>query len=170
MIRKATKTDLGSIMEMVKATVEVMKEEGNDQWSDEYPLPSHYEGDREEGSLYVYEMDGTVIGAATISQKAHEEYERINWSSDEPFYCVKRLAVDPHKRKKGVGLAFYHFAEVVARKNGIYYLKTDTYALNKAAIRLFEKAGYQFVQEDYTDEHDHPFYYYEKRLNRLGQN
>ncbi|MBB6454153.1 ribosomal protein S18 acetylase RimI-like enzyme [Salirhabdus euzebyi] len=164
MIRKAKVEDINRIMEIVKDSVKVMSEQGNDQWGEEYPLAHHYEGDINEGSLYVYEDNGLVLGVACISSKGHGEYETINWSYQEPSYSIKRLAVDPQVRKKGIGLAFYQKAEDIALQNGVHYIRTDTYSKNKAALRLFEKANYRLVQEGFNGSKAAPFYYFEKKF------
>ncbi|QHS24096.1 GNAT family N-acetyltransferase [Virgibacillus sp. MSP4-1] len=164
MIREALYSDIPVIMNLVKASIEIMQEEGNDQWGEEYPLAEHYEGDIKANQLYVYEDEEGVKGAACISDHGHHEYHEIAWSYDEPYLCIKRLAVDPLERKSGIGLAFYKKAEELALAQGIHTIRTDTYSKNKGAVRLFEKAGYHFVEERINEGKEAPFYYYEKRF------
>jgi GNAT superfamily N-acetyltransferase len=162
MIRKATYYDVGQIMKIVKASIAIMEQEGNDQWGEGYPLSEHYEADIKEGNLYVFEQDGCVAGVACICNYGHHEYDEINWSYQGPYFCIKRLAVDPLARGRGIALQFYQAAEQIALENGVHLIRTDTYSKNKGAIKLFEKANYRFVQERFNGGRKEPFYYYEK--------
>ncbi|MET3683936.1 GNAT superfamily N-acetyltransferase [Alkalibacillus flavidus] len=166
MIREATKHDLDQIEIVVNEAKDVMARAGLSQWGETYPLRSHYEKDLHNRELYVYEQDGDVIGVACISDHGHEEYHEIAWSEADTFLCLKRLAVSPSARKRGVGLAFYHFAEQLAAEQGIPYIRTDTNGENKAALKLFQKGQYTLVDQQYHGDFTEPFYYYEKRVER----
>ncbi|MRG87241.1 GNAT family N-acetyltransferase [Salinibacillus xinjiangensis] len=163
-IRLAKLSDIPDIMKIVKKSIQIMQKNGNEQWGEDYPLAEHYEGDIKEDHLYVYEDNGEVTGVACISNEGHNEYDEMNWSYDEPYLCIKRLAVDPEVRKRGIGLKFYQKAEELALERGIQTIRTDTYSKNKGAIKLFDRGGYQFVGERYNGGKEAPFYYYEKRF------
>ena len=164
MIRRANTKDIPAIMEIVKASIEVMKDEGNDQWVENYPLEHHYEKDIKAGNLYVWEENNQVLGVACISPEGHHEYDEINWLYAGAYFCMKRLAVHPVARGKGIALQFYQFAEKLALDEGIHIIRTDTYSKNKGAIHLFKKANYHFVQERINDGRSAPFYYFEKKF------
>ncbi|SET05608.1 L-amino acid N-acyltransferase YncA [Salinibacillus kushneri] len=164
MIREARHSDIPTIMNLIQASVAIMQEERNEQWGKDYPLAKHYENDIEAGQLYVYEDQTGVQGVACISHQGHHEYDEVAWSFDSPYLCIKRLAVNPLERKKGIGLTFYQKAEEMALAKGIHTIRTDTYSKNQGAVKLFEKAGYHFVEERINDGREAPFYYYEKRF------
>ncbi|MDQ0352957.1 ribosomal protein S18 acetylase RimI-like enzyme [Alkalibacillus filiformis] len=164
MIREATHHDLDQIEQLVIEAKRVMKEAGMTQWGDTYPLRNHYETDIEKDELYVYEDQGEVLAVACISDQGHEEYEEINWSEQAPFLCIKRLAVKPAARHKGIALAFYRFAENLAANRGFCYIRTDTNGENKAAINLFYKGDYQLVDRQRHGNFTEPFYYFEKKI------
>lgn len=166
MIRRGRKDDLEQIEVLVKKAKAQMLKEGNDQWDDTYPTKKHYEQDLHNGQLYVYDDDGELLGVACISDEGHHEYDEIPWKiSQKPFLCMKRLAVDPESRLRGIGLAFYHHADQLAIQKGVPSLRTDTNGSNKAALRLFEKAGYSYVTSEPHGHYKEPFVYYEKNVN-----
>ncbi|SDK30624.1 GNAT family N-acetyltransferase [Sediminibacillus albus] len=164
MIRLAEKADLNRIMEIVKASVKVMNEQGNFQWSEDYPLESHYLSDMENGELYVIIQSGLIAGTAAISEKEHDEYPLINWRSSQKALTIKRVAIDPICRGKGMASALYQYAEKVAREKKLNYLKTDTFAKNMAAQKLFRANGYHYVQARPVQEKADSLYYYDKLL------
>ncbi|GAA0452448.1 GNAT family N-acetyltransferase [Alkalibacillus silvisoli] len=164
MIREARKEDLDQIETIVSHAKVMMAESGMTQWGDTYPLRNHYESDLKRHELFVYEQEQQVIGVACISNEGHEEYKEINWSDDSPYLCIKRLAVDLNKRHKGIGLAFYRFAENLAIQQGIPYIRTDTNGENEAALNLFKKGNYTLVDRQHHGNFKEPFFYYEKKV------
>jgi len=75
------------------------------------------------------------------------------------------MGVSPDHRKIGVGFEMVAFADELAIKNNIKYLKTDTYSLNRNAQGLFQKLGYIFVGEMNFLGKEKPFYCYEKTIS-----
>ncbi|WP_233269803.1 GNAT family N-acetyltransferase [Heyndrickxia camelliae] len=164
MIRKGQIEDIPAIMKMVQDTVEIMKEENNDQWSDVYPTASNFEMDVENGSLYVLEEAGEVIGSITVDQNQPSEYEPIPWRKADNAFVFHRLVVSPRSRGKGEATKLIKYAEQYAIDNEVPYMRIDTYSLNKKAQKLFEKNGYKKVGEMPYHGKTHPFFCYDKLL------
>jgi len=57
-----------------------------------------------------------------------------------------------------------NFADDLAIKNSIKYLKTDTYSINTKMDALFKKCGYKFIGEMIYLGKEKPFNCYEKIL------
>ncbi|URT69428.1 GNAT family N-acetyltransferase [Cytobacillus firmus] len=163
-IRKGTKADLKEIIEIVQKTVSIMESEGNDQWNRTYPRNEDFLADVEAGSLYTAIFEGNVAGSITVDQIQAEEYKNASWRKDEPCFVFHRLAVDPEIRGEGIASRLIAFAEDHAVNNGILYMRTDTYSLNKKAQRLFEKNGYVKAGTIFMDR-ENPFYCYDKLLD-----
>ncbi|WP_241494655.1 GNAT family N-acetyltransferase [Bacillus coahuilensis] len=141
-IRKGKKEDLPVILEIVEDTVAIMDSNGNDQWTDEYPVAKDFIDDIESENLYVAvnEQD-KPIGMITVDQEQAEEYEGVKeWRKDvtRPF-VFHRIAVDLSTRGAGIASKLIAHAEHVAKEAGVYYMRTDTYIKNKKAQKLFEK-------------------------------
>ena len=61
MIRKGTKQDIASIMEITKACAKVMNAKEIYQWNEHYPNPTAFIKDVERGELYILEINDTVL-------------------------------------------------------------------------------------------------------------
>ncbi|MFE8702056.1 GNAT family N-acetyltransferase [Cytobacillus sp. FJAT-54145] len=166
-IRKGEISDLEQIMRLVNQTVELMKAEGNDQWKDDYPKDEDFLLDIKLDALFVAEQNGQIIGGITVDQVEAEEYQEVSWRKEgEDAFVFHRLAVDPNIRGRGIASELIKFAERWSIEKGIYYMKTDTYSLNVKAQRLFEKNGYMKVGQIYFEGREHPFYCYDKILEK----
>ncbi|WP_026671963.1 GNAT family N-acetyltransferase [Alkalihalobacterium bogoriense] len=165
MIRKANKDDLVHILQIVNDTIIVMKEEGNDQWNEQYPTSQIFQQDLEQGSLYVKEEERQIVGSITIDQNEAEEYNAISWTyPNRKAVVFHRLCVNPSSRKGGLATLLIQFAENYAKSIGVQYMKIDTYSLNKKAQQLFLKNGYTNVGEMHYQGKENGFYCYEKSL------
>ncbi|MGV3464194.1 MAG: GNAT family N-acetyltransferase [Heyndrickxia sp.] len=164
MIRKGKIEDVPVIMNMVQETVVIMKEEKNDQWSDVYPTASNFETDVHNGSLFVLEEEGAVIGSITVDQNQPAEYQPIPWRKEDSAFVFHRLVVNPHSRGKGEATKLIKFAEQYAVDHEVPYMRIDTYSLNKKAQNLFEKNGYRKVGEMSFHGKTRPFFCYDKFL------
>jgi GNAT superfamily N-acetyltransferase len=164
MIRKAVKEDLAEIMGIIKETVAEMKTYGNTQWDDSYPQEKDFAGDISNGELYVDERGGEVAGFICVNQVEPAEYKGLNWSSKEKAMVVHRLSVNPKLRRMGIASAMMRFADELAMRKGIRYMKTDTYSVNPKMNALFVKCGYNLIGEMSFLGKEKPFNVYEKFL------
>lgn len=165
MIRKAVNEDLKAIMKIIKETIVEMHSYGNYQWDENYPQEKDFLKDIQNGDLFVIEREGKLVGFVCINKVEPVEYNGLNWSLNDDAMVVHRMAVNPAYRKNGIGTELMKFADKLALKNNINYLKTDTYSLNSKMNRLFEKCGYKLVGEMSFLGKEKPFYCYEKVLN-----
>ena len=92
------------------------------------------------------------------------EYSGLNWSSTKDFMVIHRMSVHPEYRRSGLGLELMNFAEDLALKNNINYLKTDTNSINEKMKALFLKCGYDIIGEMSFLDKESPFYCYAKLL------
>ncbi|WP_187444802.1 GNAT family N-acetyltransferase [Rossellomorea vietnamensis] len=164
-IRKGKKEDIAEIMEMVRKTVDIMKREDIDQWTDEYPLAEDFIKDAENKSLYVaVNLEDKVAGSITIDQAEPVEYSNSAWRKEGPAYLFHRLVVNPEVRGKGIASLLIKQTEHVAKENQVFYIRTDTYSLNKKAQMLFRKNGFIQTGEIEFMGKDNPFYTFDKVL------
>ncbi|MBR0599019.1 GNAT family N-acetyltransferase [Sinanaerobacter chloroacetimidivorans] len=163
-MRKAEHCDLDRIMQIIKGTIEEMNAGGNDQWDDNYPQSKDFARDIENGDLFVEETDGKVEGFICINYEEPEEYNGLNWSSDEKAMVIHRMSVSIDSRKQGIATRLIRYAEELAAAKGITYLKTDTYSFNTKMNGLLAKIGYKRIGEMSFHGKENPFYCYEKFL------
>lgn len=165
MIIRAELSNLRNIMEIIGDTVEEMKSYNNTQWDENYPQSKDFKKDIDQGNLYIDIEDEDIKGFICINYIEPDEYKDIKWSSNESCMVVHRMAVNPKFRNNGVGKKLMNFAEEFAIKNGIRYLKTDTYSTNIKMNSLFIKFNYRLVGEMNFLGKEKSFYCYEKNLS-----
>ena len=168
-MRKAVLSDIKDIMTIITLTVTEMHAYLNYQWDDSYPLEKDFLADINEGDLYVSERDGKLVGFVCVNKSEPVEYCGLDWSSSKDVMVIHRMAVHPKYRRKGVGRELMTFAEDLALKSNIEYLKTDTNSINEKMMSLFLKSGYKFIAEMNFLGKETPFYCYEKLLVKVNK-
>ncbi|MEI5907347.1 GNAT family N-acetyltransferase [Bacillus spongiae] len=165
-IRKGKVSDIDKIMEIVRDTIDVMKENHNDQWTEEYPRKQDFQNDIQNETLYVaVNEEDEPIGMITVDQEEAEEYRPISWREKGDAFVFHRIAVDVNVRGGGIASKLIQHAEKVAMEQGVPYMKTDTYSKNKVAQKLFEKNGYRNIGTIPTlFGKSNPFFAYDKIL------
>ncbi|MBP2627369.1 MAG: acetyltransferase, family [Firmicutes bacterium] len=169
MIRTATMDDVSNIMKIVQAVIVEMHSYNNFQWDENYPQIRDFAGDIEKGDLFVSIREEMIAGFICINRVQPTEYNGLKWSLSEEALVIHRMAVSPDCRNIGVGFELVNFADELAKKNNVRYLKTDTYSLNTNAQGLFQKLGYIFVGEMSFLGKEKPFYCYEKWIEVIPQ-
>ena len=145
--RRATASDLPSILALIRRVVPLMNASGNFQWTDDYPNEAVFSADIAQNHLWVAELDGAVAGVAALTTDQDAEYAQADWDVAEPALVTHRLAVDPAAQGQGVALALMEQAEKQAVEQGLRVLRVDTNSENAATQRLFPKLGYRFAGE-----------------------
>jgi ribosomal-protein-alanine acetyltransferase len=86
-------------------------------------------------AFLVAEIDGEVAGYASVLFRAGTRVARL--------YSI---AVDPALRGQGVAAALIAAAENAARARGSRSVRLEVRASNKAALSLYERAGFTFLE------------------------
>lgn len=84
---------------------------------------------------FVAELDGEIAGYVAVLFRAGATVARI--------YSI---AVDPASRGKGSARGLIAAAEKAARKRGSRAVRLEVRASNKAALSLYERAGFTFLE------------------------
>jgi nitroreductase/ribosomal protein S18 acetylase RimI-like enzyme len=139
---KGTQADAREVFALIVACRDAMEGTGMEQWPDFYPDLDVVRGDIERGALWVYREGGDVVAAMTVDDIQPEPYDAIGWKYGGLYICVHRLAVDPARRREGIAGRMMAFAEETAFRDGRKAVRLDTYGLNAAARRFYERLGY----------------------------
>lgn len=163
MIRKGCMEDLRVIMEMIHNVVDDMELKGIYQWDNVYPNSWVISVDLNEGTLSVYEDNGTVKGIIVLNEHQDDEYRDVDWEfKSGRQLVVHRLCIDPKCQGQGIASQLMDFAEDRGRELGYDSIRLDTFSENKPARRLYEKLGYKIVGTVYFRKGK--FYCFEKQL------
>ena len=87
--------------------------------------------------------DAYQYAAKTTSQPAVIAYIFVRFLMDEMH--IMKIAVDPHWRNRGTGSALLHAMQAEGKRRGAATVLLEVRPSNIAAIRLYEKAGFQTI-------------------------
>ena len=144
--RKAKKSDIPRIMDIIISAQKYMKENGIDQWQNGYPNEESILDDINEGKSYVLKRDGEVIATTYLSFDGESDYDIIyegQWLSDEKYAVIHRIAVDNDSKGQGVAGEVFKFIEKICLEKNIFDIKIDTHRDNKSMQKFLIKNGFE---------------------------
>ena len=88
--RKAVEADANRIMNIIKQAQGYFKDQGIDQWQNNYPNFETIQNDISSGNGYVLLKDENVVGTVVLSFDEDKNYATIyngEWISKEKYVC-----------------------------------------------------------------------------------
>ena len=144
--RKATITDLEEIYSLVALAIDTMVQNDILQWDEIYPTKEDFRNDISHNHLYVGLVDGRIVVVYALNQECEEEYQNGSWKySNEPFYVLHRLCVNPDFQNRGVAKQTLLHIETELLKNDIHAIRLDAFCNNPYALRLYDSLHYSRV-------------------------
>lgn len=143
--RPMTEADLPRVMDIIAQAQAYLAAQGIDQWQDGYPDEGVMREDIRLGQGYVLEEDGAVIGIASVAFGEEPSYAVIEdgaWTTEPPYGCIHRTAMDASVRGRGTASALIEGAENVVRARGVTSVHVDTHPENVSMQRLLQRHGY----------------------------
>jgi GNAT superfamily N-acetyltransferase len=163
-IVQAHQGHIPSVMRLITACTQTMREHGIYQWDEIYPNEEIITKDVDSRSLYVLEQGGVYIAAVSLNQEQDEAYQQMHWLGGEPVLVVHRLCVDPAYQGNGMGSRLMDFAEAHAKQHAYVSIRLDAYTGNPRAVRLYERRGYRKAGQVYFPRRTLAFFCFEKIL------
>ena len=111
-----------------------------------YPVRATAEASLLKHELYVLCLNGNIVAAARINHEQEPSYDACSWlfpASTDQVLVLHTLVVDPKEARRGLGKAFVHYYEAMARQLGCTALRLDTNERNTAARHLYPSLGYR---------------------------
>jgi len=145
--RKAMEVDIDSIMNIIKQAQEYFKEQGIDQWQNNYPNVETIKNDIEKGYGYVLLKDGKIVGTVSVSFDGEKTYENIyegKWISNLQYAVVHRMAIDSKLKGKGLASIIMKNIEKMCLDRDVHSIRIDTHEDNKSMQRLIDKNGFKY--------------------------
>ena len=100
-----------------------------------------------EGSMYLYRENDTIIGAMAVTMYQGEDYHAINWTeqvADDQVAVIHILAVSPDAQGKGFGSEMIREAIRLAQSKGMQAVRLDALASNTPAHKIYERLGFEY--------------------------
>ena len=167
MISRGLPHEIDAIIALTKRCGLHMRENGIDQWDENYPDYDSIANDLETKTLFAYREGDTIVGIVVLNETQDEEYGEINWSTSESDrnLVVHRLAVEPIHQGKGIARKIMDFAENFAREQEYDSIRLDTFSQNPRNQRFYTNRGYTDLGEVYLKyKKEHPYFCYELLL------
>lgn len=145
--RKATKNDLGRIMQIFDGARKRIAELGINQWQDGYPHEEIVLEDISKARSYVGEVDGKVAATIMVMTDPEPTYEVIyngKWVLEGEYLTIHRIALDGALCGTGAAKKLMAFAESEAKKRGMKSIRVDTHEGNIPMRKNLEKNGYVY--------------------------
>lgn len=164
MISHGKPEELDAILELTRACGKHMRQNGIDQWDENYPDRTGLERDIETKTLFAYRENGRVLGIVVLNEHQDPEYAEVNWSTKETDknIVLHRLAVAPEHQGKGIARKLMDFAENWAKENNFDAIRLDTFSQNPRNQRFYKKRGYTELGSVFLSyKKDFPYFCYE---------
>ena len=101
----------------------------------------------EEGSMYLYKEQGTIVGAMAVTMYQGEDYHAIEWSRQVPdneVAVIHILAVSPDRQGTGIGSKMVREAIELAKVKCMKAIRLDALATNTPAHKLYQRLDFEY--------------------------
>ncbi len=153
--RKANEEDVKNIMNIIKQAQAWFKEQGINQWQNNYPNIETIINDINNNYSYVLSKDNIVIGTAAVSFDGEKTYDSIydgKWMSNDKYAVIHRMAIDPNYKGLGLASVLFRYIEELCLGRSIYSIKVDTHEENLPMQKSFYKNAFQYCGIIYLED------------------
>ena len=101
----------------------------------------------EEGSMYLYKENDTIVGAMAVTMYQGEDYHVIEWAKhveDNEASVIHILAVNPDYQGTGVGAEMIRVAINLSADSGMKSIRLDALASNTPAHKIYKRIGFEY--------------------------
>jgi GNAT superfamily N-acetyltransferase len=145
--RKAVKSDIDEIMNIIKQAQVYFKKNGIDQWQDNYPNYEIIAQDICNENGYVILKNNIIVGTLAVSFDGEKNYSSIydgKWISNEEYAVIHRIAIKDDYKGFGLSSIFLNHVEKICLNKNVYSIKIDTHEENKSMQNFLKKNKFQY--------------------------
>jgi|SRR5690554_4673859 len=154
-IRLARNRDIDEILIILNDAKRILKENGINQWQNDYPNKEVFLNDIKKRSLHLVVEEGQLLGFAsldTIQKPSYENIEEGKWLINAKEYLsINRLAVKSGFYNKGIGKALFNFAEELAKTKRLKSIRVDTHQDNFIMLNFLKRFGFEYCGKIYFE-------------------
>ncbi len=146
---KATINDFESIIEFYDDVILRTPEmETYARWKKgQHPTEEGIKAYIEEGCMYLYKENDTIVGAMAVTMYQGEDYHAIEWAKhveDNEASVIHILAVNPDYQGTGVGAEMIREAINLSADSGMKSIRLDALASNTPAHKIYKRIGFEY--------------------------
>ncbi len=145
--RRAINEDVFDIMNIINQAQVYFKEQGIDQWQNNYPNIETINSDIENEYGYVLSKDNKIVATAAISFDGESTYDSIydgEWLSSDDYAVIHRVAVDNTYKGLGLSSKIIRYVEKLCLDKEINSIRIDTHEENISMQRSLKKNGFKY--------------------------
>ncbi|HBR03113.1 MAG TPA: GNAT family N-acetyltransferase [Ruminiclostridium sp.] len=145
--RKSTNSDITAILHIIGQAQTYFKEQGIDQWQNNYPNEETIKKDIDAGYGYVLAKDHIIVAVVAVSFDGEKTYDTIyngQWISQSQYAVIHRLAVGSDYKGQGLSSVVIKNIEEMCQARGVSSIRVDTHEDNKSMQKLLLKNGFQY--------------------------
>ncbi|HLR35733.1 MAG TPA: GNAT family N-acetyltransferase [Tissierellales bacterium] len=153
--RKAVGLDINGIMNIIRKAQDYFKEQGIDQWQNNYPNVEIISKDISNEYGYVLLKDNIIIGTVAVSFDGEKTYEYIyngRWISNNEYAVIHRMAIDSRYKRAGLATLIIEYIEEVCLDKDVHSIRVDTHKENLAMQKLLKKNGFIYCGIIYLED------------------
>ncbi|MPQ43211.1 GNAT family N-acetyltransferase [Clostridium tarantellae] len=153
--RKAVKSDIESILEIIKQAQNSLKEQGIDQWQNNYPNIETISNDIVNGYNYVLLKDNKVIATVAVIFEDDKSYESIyegQWISNDDYVVIHRIAVHNDYKALGLSTKIIKYIEKLCGNKNVNSIKVDTHEDNIIMQNFLKKNNFKYCGVVYLED------------------
>lgn len=146
-LRKSDENDIKNIMEIIEEAQIYFKEQGINQWQNNYPNENTIKNDIKNCESYVLIKDEQIIATTAISFDGESTYNKIyegEWMSNDCYGVIHRIAVRGNYKGMGIASKILKEAEKLSKTKRINSIRIDTHEDNKSMQKVLLKNGYKY--------------------------
>jgi Acetyltransferase (GNAT) family. len=153
--RRAVEADIENIMNIIKQAQAYFRDQGIDQWQNDYPNYQTIMNDIDNRNGYVLLKDNIVVGTVAVIFDGEKSYGSIyngRWLSEGQYATIHRIAI--HSQYKGLGLAsvIMRNIEQICLGKGIKSIRVDTHEKNLSMQKLLQKNRFKYCGIIYLED------------------
>lgn len=153
--RKAEVADVSNIMIIIKQAQDYFKDNGINQWQNNYPNSDTIKSDIINNNSYVLASNERIVGTAAVVFTGERTYDTIydgQWLSNNDYATIHRIAVDSTLKGQGLSSVIINYVEEMSIESGIKSIRVDTHRDNTSMQRLLEKNGFSYCGIIYLED------------------
>ncbi|NRT80685.1 GNAT family N-acetyltransferase [Clostridium beijerinckii] len=153
--RKAVETDIDDIMNIIKQAQAYFKEQGIDQWQNNYPNSETIRNDIANKHSYILLKDNNIVATAAVSFDGEKTYNSIyegEWITNNEYAVIHRIAVDNTYKGLGLSSKIIKNVEELCLSKGVHSIKIDTHEENISMQKLLKKNKFQYCGVIYLED------------------
>ena len=151
-MRPASLDELENVMAFYNELIDSMRDaEFRPLWEkDVYPTRQFIYDSILNKNLYTAIIDSSIAGSMVMNHFCSDGYSKVKWNvaaGNSEIMIIHALAVSVNFQGKGIAKKMVKFAIDFCKENGMKAIRLDVLAPNKPAHKLYEKAGFVFMDK-----------------------